>query len=352
LALATRDLYTESRVPPVAAAAIAELQQKWRRVLAIPPHVSRYEVTVAGIGAAVADEFASPQPAWTAGLVHSPDVMIAADSAESINHGRYQLVLGELHVAYNTIEARALVEQSPDKRRLLSMAETVGGGRRVVTVAPRAWGAVTARTSPPSALVSPTYLYWAPGTDDTSHLPADPIPVAALEVDRVGGELVVRRRDSDWVLPLAEVIGDYLSVAAVSAFRMWGPERHIPRVSIDRLVIARESWRMPLRKCGWAFQLDERRRYLQMREWLARHRIPQRSFYSVAVEMKPTLVDFTSIPLVNVMASAIRRAARADPEGGISISEMFPDLTETWLVDAAGETYTSELRLVIAEPRE
>jgi hypothetical protein len=34
LALATRDLYTESRVPPVAAAAIAELQAKWHRVLA------------------------------------------------------------------------------------------------------------------------------------------------------------------------------------------------------------------------------------------------------------------------------------------------------------------------------
>jgi hypothetical protein len=351
LALATRDFYTESRVPPVAAAAVAELQQKWRRVLAIPPHVSRHEVTVAGVAAAAADEFASPQPAWSAGLVHSPDVLIAAASAESINQGRYRFVLGELHVASNTIEARALVEQSPDKRRLLSMAETVGDGRRVVTVAPRAWGAVTARTSPPSALVSPTFLYWAPGTDDTSHLPADPIPVAALEVDRAGGELVVRRRDSGHVLPLAEVIGDYLSVAAVSAYRMLGPERHMPRISIDRLVIARETWRLPLRKCGWAFQLDERRRYRQMREWLARNRMPQRAFYSVAVELKPTLVDFSSIPLVNVMAGAVRRAARADPEGAISISEMYPDLSGAWLVDAAGETYTSELRLVAVEPR-
>jgi hypothetical protein len=351
LALATRDLYTESRVPPVSATAIAELQEKWRRVLAIPPHVSRHEVTVAGIAAAVAEEFATPQPAWTTGLVHSPDVMIAAASAESINQGRYHLVLGELHTAFNTIEARALVEQSPDKHRLLAMDEALGGGRRVVTVAPRDWGATTARTSPPSALVSPTHLYWAPGTDDTSHLPADPIPVAALEVERAGGELVVRRRDNGQLLPFAEVIGDYLSVATLSAFRLVGPQRHTPRISIDRLVVARETWRMPLRKCDWAFQLDERRRYLQTRAWVARHRIPRRAFYSVAVEMKPTFVDFSSIALVNVMASAVRRAARADPEGGISVSEMYPDLTDTWLVDVAGETYTSELRLVAVEPR-
>jgi hypothetical protein len=351
LALATRDLYTESRVPPVAAAAVAELQRKWWQVLAVPHGVSRHEVAVPDIAAAVAAEFASPPPAWTGGLVHSPDVMIAASSATAVNEGLYAFVLGELHVAFNTIEARALVEQSPDKRRLLAMAEAVAGGHRVATVAPRAWGAVTARTSPPSALVSPTHLYWAPGTDDTSHLPVDPIPVAALEVHRIDGHLVVRCRTDGRVLSLAEVIGDYLSTAAGNAFRMLGCARHTPRISIGRLVVARETWRLPLRKCAWALQLDERRRYLQMREWLARHRIPQRAFYSVAVELKPTLADFTSIPSVNVLASTVRRAARTDPDGDISMSEMYPDLTDTWLVDAAGETYTSELRMVAVEPR-
>jgi hypothetical protein len=51
------------------------------------------------------------------------------------------------------------------------------------------------------------------------------------------------------------------------------------------------------------------------------------------------------------MAGAIRRAAQADPDGGIGISEMYPDLTGAWLVDAAGEAYTSELRMVAVEPR-
>ncbi|MFI5956615.1 hypothetical protein [Cryptosporangium sp. NPDC051539] len=138
LALATRDFYTEARMPPVVADAVAELQHKWRTVLRVPAGVTRHDVRVADIAAAVAAEFASPRPAWVGGLTHSPDMMIAAPSAEAINQGRYRFVLGELHVAFNTVESRALVEQSPDEQRLLAMAETLAGGRRITTVAHRA----------------------------------------------------------------------------------------------------------------------------------------------------------------------------------------------------------------------
>jgi hypothetical protein len=350
LALATRDFYTDARTPPVAASAVAEFQRRWRRVLGVSSDVSRLGLAVADIAAKVADEFASPPPAWTAGLVHSPDVMIAAPSIESINRGGYRFVLGELHLGFNTIESRALVEQSPDKPRLLAMAEAVARGRRVVAVAPRAWGGVTARTSPPSALVSPTNVYWAMGSDDVSHLPVAPLPVAALSVARVDGELIVRCADGGDAFPLSQVIGDYVSGATVNAFRLLPPARHTPRISIGRLVVMRETWRLPLRRCAWAFQLDERRRYLQLREWLDRHRVVRRAFYSVSVEAKPTMVDFTSVPLVNVMASAVRRAARADPKGEVIISEMCPDPDEAWLTDAAGERYSSELRMLVVDP--
>jgi hypothetical protein len=230
------------------------------------------------------------------------------------------------------------------------MAEAVARGRRVAVVAPRDWGGVTARTSPPSALVSPANVYWAVGSDDVSHLPVAPLPVAALGVVRAGGELVVRSADGGEEFPLSQVVGDYVSGATVNAFRLLPPARHTPRISIGRLVIMRETWRLPLRKCAWAFQLDERRRYLQMREWLSRHGIGRRAFYSVAVEPKPTMVDFTSIPLVNVMASTVRRSARANPSGEVTISEMCPDPTEAWLPDAEGERYSSELRMLVVEP--
>jgi hypothetical protein len=275
--------------------------------------------------------------------------MIAASSVAAINRGDYQFVLGELHAAYNSVESRAIVEQSPDRQRLLSMVEVAAGGRRIVPLAPRAWGAVTARTSPPPALLSGDWLYWSVGADDVSDLPVPPVPVAALTVSRGDNGLVVRRRDTGQVFPLVEVIGEYLSGAAANAFQMLPAAPYNPRVAIDRLVVARESWRMPARKLGWAFQLDERRRYLQMREWLQRHGIPRYAFCSVSIETKPTFVDFTSIPLVNVLAGVVRRMAKVAPDDAVTISEMLPDRAQAWLPDSAGERYTSELRLVVAE---
>jgi hypothetical protein len=308
-------------------------------------------VAAADIAAAVAGQFASAPAGWAAGLVHSPDVMIAATSAEAVNRGDYTLVLGELHPACNTLESRAFAEQSPDPAGLLSMAEATAGDRRIVTVAPRAWAGVTARTSLPAALLSPKYTYWAVGTDDVANHPAEPIPAAALTVLRHGGELAARDDRDGRVYALAEVLGDYLSSAVVRAFSMLPPTGHTPRVSIGRLVVARECWRLEPRKLGWAFQLDERRRYLQMREWLERHGIPRRAFYSVPIEAKPSYVDFTSIPLTNTLASVVRKMAQGASAGQVTVSEMLPGPGQTWLPDAAGETYTSELRLVAVDAR-
>jgi hypothetical protein len=349
LALASRDFYSESRMPPVAASAAAELQHRWSRILACPAGSHRHEVAVSDIASAVAREFASAPPAWAAGLVHSPDVMIAAASIDAINRGDYQFVLGELHPALNTMESQALVEQSADPGTLLAMAEAAAGKRRVVSVAPRAWAGVTARTSLASAMLSPSYAYWAVGDDDVSNYPVDPIPVAALAVVRDGGRLVVRDNRAGRVFPLVEVVGEYLSSAVVRAFHLLPPARHTPRVSIGRLVVARERWQVPVRKCAWAFQLDERRRYLQLRAWSQRYGMPRRAFYSVPIEAKPLYVDFTSIPLVNLLAGVVRRMAKTTPDGTITVSEMLPDPAQTWLPDAAGETYTSELRMVAVD---
>jgi hypothetical protein len=351
LSLATRDFYTEFRRPPVAEPAVAGLQRRWQAILAIPPNTRRHVVAASDIAAACAEAFDGPQPGWASGLFHSPDVMIVSPSVQALNRGEFGFVLGELHAAFNTVESRAVVEQSPDRGRLLAMAEAVVGGRRIVPVAPRAWGAVTTRTSPPPALLSPTFVYWTVGNDDTSNLPVRPIPLGALEVTRSAEGLVVECRDAGRTFPLVEVIGEYLSGAVVNAFQILPPSRRTPRVAIDRLVLARETWRMPARRCAWAFQPDERRRYLRMREWVERHGMPRRAFVSVPIEIKPMFVDFTSLPLTNALAATIRRMAEARPGADVTFSEMLPDPSGLWLTDADGDAYTSELRLVAAEAR-
>ncbi|WP_225830211.1 lantibiotic dehydratase [Streptomyces sp. NK08204] len=346
LALATRDLYTGAGTPALAAEATADLQQRWATILAVPKGVRRHEVATETIADAVRETFASAAPPWAGARHHSPDVMVAAESVAALNRGEFQLVLGELHLAYNTVEARALVEQSPDPARLLALAERAAGAERIMLAAPRSWGAVTSRTSPPSALLSPRWRYWALGEDDVCHLPGEVLPTAALEVGRCAEGLVVRHLPDGRTFPLAEVLGEYLSAVTVNAFRMLPRGRHTPRVSIGRLTVARETWRLPARRFDWAFQLDERTRYLQMRDFVARHGLPERVFCSVPLEMKPVFVDFSSIPLTNALAGLVRRTAR-EGGGDITVSEMLPDADALWLTDRSGAAYTSELRTVV-----
>jgi hypothetical protein len=297
----------------------------------------------------VRDHFAAEPPQWSAGRQYSPDVLVEAASVEALERGEFELVLGELHVAANTLESRAIVEQSPDRQRMMTMAERAVGGWQMVAVTDHEWSAMTARTSPPTALLSPAFDYWVAGTGDVADLPRTPVPASALEVFRHRGGLEVRSLVDGRCFPLAEVIGGYLSRVALNAFRISPPtDQRSPRVTIGRLVVSRQTWRLPARKCDWAFQSREPERYLLMREWVARHDLPRRAYYSISGEAKPLYVDFTSIALTNVLASAIRRMPDQST-GLVTIQEMLPAADGLWLTDAAGEPYTSELRMLVCE---
>lgn len=344
LALATPDFSTSAGVPPRAAAVVRELQEHWAEILAVPAGARRHRVEPEQIAAAVAARFRSGPPPWAGGLRHSPDIMIDAGSVDAINRGEYQLVLGELHTAFNSVEATALVEQSEDKARLLAMAEHAAGDGRIVLTAGRDWDYVT-RTRPSSGILSPRYVRWTAGTDDISDAPAGVIPLGALEAGPGG---IVRCRTDQRTFPLAEVVGDYLSQVLLSSFRMLPPQRHQPRVQIGRLVVSRETWRMAPRFCDWVHQEDERRRYLQMRQWVVRHRLPSRVFCSLPGERKPVYADFTSIPLTNSLASLLRKVSH-DDDRPVTFSEMLPGPDGCWLTDQQGASFVSELRLVVTE---
>lgn len=351
LALATPDFSTSAGVPPLAADVVRELQQRWAAILPVPEGVRRHRVEPGQIAAAVRAQFRSDPPQWAGGLRHSPDVMIDAGSVDAINRGEYQLVLGELHTAFNTVEATALVEQHDDKARLLAMAEHATGPGRIVLTSGRDWDYVT-RTRPSPDVLSPRHVRWTAGTDDVCEVTTEVIPLAALEVGSSGsgdtGGLVVRCRTDQRTFALAEVVGDYLSQVLLSSFRMLPLQRHSPRVSIGRLVVSRESWRLAPRFCDWVHQEDERRRFLQMRQWAARHGLPRRVFCSLPGERKPVYADFTSIPLANSLATMLRRMSR-DGAGDVTFSEMLPGPDGCWLKDQQGASFVSELRLVVSE---
>ncbi len=347
LASMTREFYAADGLPPLAGGAVAELQRRWAAILAIPGDARHHRVDPAHIRAAVGAAFASDPPAWSGGLRHSPDILIDAKSIDAINRGDYQLVLGELHTAFNTVESAALVEQSDQKDRLRAMARFATGAGRIVVNPSRDWGYVT-RTRPSPDVLSAEHVYWTASSDDVAEVTAEVIPAGALEVRRAGRGLVAACLTDERTFPLAEMIGDYLSQVLISSFRLLPPRRHNPRVSIGRLVVSRETWRLAPRFCDWAQQQDERRRFLQMRQWVARHGLPRRVFCSVPGEGKPVYVDFTSVPLTNSLASMLRKLGR-DDSPQVTFAEMLPGPGGCWLKDARGDSFVSELRLVVSE---
>ena len=74
---------------------------------------------------------------------------------------------------------------------------------------------------------------------------------------------------------------------------------------------ARESWSFPADQLAWAAVKNEADRFLAARRWRAEHGLPERAFYRVPVEDKPTFVDFGSLVYVNILAKAIRRTAES-----------------------------------------
>jgi Lantibiotic dehydratase, N terminus len=358
--MATPDVLTPSKsvVVDVVASVLEEFQERWENVLQLPrdhaardhaarDHAARrHRVHAADIAGAAAELFPARPAAWSLARQHSPDVMIAAASAEAVCQGEFLVVLGELHLAANTLESRCFVEQHPDQARMLEAASADHGGRRVVAIPPKDSPFVTSRLNPPTALASPRYTYWSSGNDAiVPPEPAQTLPAASLLVTRNGGDLVVRCASSGTEFPFFEFIGDVMTGIVASAFRPIAPRSHQPRISIDRFVLSREAWTFAVGDVPWAFVKDEARRYALARRWRAEHRLPERVFYKVPVEDQPMAADFRSLPLVNLFAKGVRRSKDAGLSS-FTVSEMAPDMDQLWLTDSAGERYTCELRFV------
>jgi hypothetical protein len=186
----------------------------------------------------------------------------------------------------------------------------------------------------------------APGAD-----PDRLVPISSMTVRAVGDVLVAIAADGRrW--PLLEVFDRPLAEVAVEAFKLTGTRDHTPRLTVDRLVVAREGWHITLRDCPLDQVLGESEQFLLARAWRRQLSLPERVFAKIGSETKPVFVDFTS-PLYVTSFSAMLRAARM--AGGddipLSISEMLPDTDSAWVPDAVGNRYVSELRLQIRDPQ-
>lgn len=325
---------------------IEEAQERWAQVLNLPYEERRVSFTAEELLPRVEAAFAAPRCGWKFARYHSPDVMLAAPSAEAIRQGDYQLVLGELHTGVNTLGWPLFLAQNPAPEELFRGLELDLPDPRLVSMIAKTHRLLTsARLAPALVSAHDCRLELAPQPSDAER--SKVVQVGELVVDREGDQLVVRTRDRRVCFDVMEALADALTGMVMSQFKIFRPVAHTPRVSIGQLVICRESWSFSPSEIAFAFEKDEAARFVAARRWARAHGIPRFVFIKSSVEMKPSYVDFESPTYVNIFAKTIRHAvADEESEPRIGVSEMLPTHHQCWLRDAEGQRFTSELRIV------
>jgi hypothetical protein len=300
----------------------------------------------------VAEAFDAPRSGWAGGRYCSPDVMISANGLEAIRRGDFEVVLGEFHLALASCRHYCFVTQHPSPQDLFDCLAVDSPEPRLLPVLPKEGpGRLTARTQP--ALTRDEDFLVA--LFDQAVDPARPRLLAAadLTVAHVPGGLAVTVPGGP-SYDVMDVFSEIITNMLIDQMTIFPAAPHIPRVSIDRLVITRESWRFQASELAFAREKDEAGRFLAGRRWRSAHSLPRRVFVKSPGETKPFYVDFDSPVYVNLLAKSVRRLqARAasghDPV--IALTEMLPDPDGLWFTDGAGRRCTSELRLIAVDQR-
>ncbi len=327
---------------------VKELQRRWALLLELESSQPRAVFRSDDLKARVDAAFAAPGPGWTLARYHSPDLMISARSVEAIQQGDFQFVLGEIHLGFNTLTSVVFFEQHPTKQELIRATALDLPEPLVIPIPPRYVPGITTRTT--QTLVAEKDYRLAFSYDACLTASSRILPLGSLVIEELRGGLVTRTRDGSRSFDLLELFGGILSVLTADIFALLPRLRHRPRVTIDRLVAARESWSFNTDELSWAKATTEPERFFQAQRWVREWSLPARLFVKLKGERKPMFVDLESPVLVELLARAVRRLAGSSiihsEEKNVEVTEMLPDGEECWLTDRAGHRYTSELRLV------
>ena len=288
--------------------------------------------------------FQADAPGWAAARNHSPD-LLPIRTPDGVGW-----VLGELHVAMNTLESRFFHDLHDAPERLAEQSRADFACGRLVPCYPPD-GRVDSRRYPPLAShVEDRYRYWSFGADHGPHPAARSTVLAstALTVTRDRAGRLVAGPPGEWAVPVVEFLGEFLSALVVNRFRLSGPESR--RVLLGELVVIRRSWLLHPQDLPTGLRGQRGYHTQALVDLLADRGAPRQVFIRVPGQPKPCFVD-TEVPLtVANFARLWIAAVERDPAGPpMTVTEMLPAPGELLLADDAGH-YTSELRFVAVDP--
>ncbi|MFC4909665.1 lantibiotic dehydratase [Actinomadura gamaensis] len=329
-------------------AVVAEFARRWSELFgldAATAAASRLDLRSADLARRAAELFAADRPGWAGGRIHSPDIHLCAPSVEALAAGDFTLVLGEMHTAWPTLDCAVFADRHPDPERLRAAA-AADIGPQFRPLYPTWWPQYTARIAPVLGVTDRQLAFTAASGAD----PGRVLPTVALTVTERDGRLEVTgpgglRR------PVREVFALLFGFVGAEVFKLVGAGPHHPRITLDRLVVTRETWRTTVGGTGLVPATGAVREYLAARRLRASLGLPERVFAKVGTEVKPVYVDFTGPRYVSAFAAMLRAARESSgPDVPVVFSELLPGPEDAWLRDARGRRYSSELRLQFCDP--
>jgi Lantibiotic dehydratase, N terminus len=320
-----------------------DFQARWSAVLGpLPAGARRVRFTAAELAERCQAQFGAARPTWTLTRYFSPDVMIAAAGDAAFRRGEFDLVLGEIH-AGNTLLWSCFLSQQPHLEEIRRALEEDTGTELVVLpqMLKASW---TQRLN--LGLTLPHWYRFQFADEPPGGSEMQRVPAGALVVEEIGEGLRARTRDGRVTFSVVDLFSSYLTVECSALIgAMLAPERHLPRVQIDRVTVARERWGFAADELEFAALPEGGERFLALRRWAREFGLPRFSFYKLSTERKPCFLDLDSPVSGDIFAHQVRAGRQADAAARVGVSEMLPGLDEAWLRDADGNLYTSELRL-------
>jgi hypothetical protein len=328
---------------------LEQLGERWASVLGVDRSMRRLDFRTEDLRAKVMEAFSAPGPGWASARYHSPDVLLAAEGPDALARGDFFAVLGEVHASLNTIDQATIVNHHPDPDAVRAWVAEDVPERRFMVVLSKDWRQSTVRLLPTIAAEKDLWLESTvdPAPAQRSHV------ILAADLDVVPDPRGPRARSADGRVDvdLIELLAQPLRETVAQSFFILPPvSDHWPRVTVDRLVLQRETWVVAPSSLPFADEQDAAARFLGARKWARSVGLPRFVFVRSAVEVKPVYLDLES-PVFVTMLSRIARGAREHVAGEtpLVLSEMLPSPTQAWLTDAQGELYTSELRIVAVD---
>lgn len=326
---------------------VEQLQEHWQEIINVEDvsNAAPLVFSLDDIAAAVDEQFNVETPGWPGARFQSPDLMIAAKDCNAIESGNWTAILGEVHPLFNILTQETISATSPDEQAILKRAALERPERELVPV--RARSGFGHRTRYVAAQANDISILF----DDSGSFKSvsDTLRIADLSCYRDERGLRIRTRDDSQDFDALSFLAPQVRALAVGKFKMFKSRAYRPRIMIDRLVIARETWRQPFADLAFCRAKTRQQRYLEARRWARALKLPRWCFYQMPNVRKPWFVDFQSPVLVDLFTEQSTSAAEENPQAELSISEMLPNPEQAWLHDIDGQRYTSEFRLAVRD---